>query len=44
MKLKDHAFAIKEKKDHETDEKNNTCNVSESNEHNNEGSTSSPKF
>jgi len=44
MKLKDHAFAIKEKKDHETDEKNNTCNVPESNECNSKGSTSSPKF
>ena len=44
MKLKDHAFAIKEKKDHETDEKTNTCNIPESNECNSEGSTSSSKL
>ena len=44
MKLKDHAFAIKEKKDDETAEKNNTCNLSESDEHDCEGSTSSSEF
>lgn len=44
MKLKDHAFAIKEKKDDETDEKNNTCNLSKFDEHDCEGSTSSSKL
>jgi len=44
MKLKDHAFAIKEKEDDETDEKNNTCNLSKSDEYDCEGSASSSKL
>ena len=44
MKLKNHAFAIKEKEDHDTDEKVNTSNLPKSDEHNCEGSTCSPKL
>ena len=44
MKLKDHAFAIKEKEDDETDEKTNTCNLSKSDEYDCEGSASSSKL
>ena len=44
MKLKDHAFAIKEKEDHEPDEKVITNNLPKSDEHNCEGSACSPKF
>ena len=44
MKLKDHAFAIKEKEDRDTDEKVNTSNLPKSDEHNCEGSTCSPKL
>ena len=44
MKLKDHAFAIKEKENQETDEKVNTNNLPKSDEHNCEGSACSPKF
>ena len=44
MKLKNHAFAIKEKEDHDTDEKVNTSNLPKSDEHNCEGSASSSKL
>ena len=44
MKLKDHAFAIKEKENHETNEKVNTNNFPKSDEHNCKGSACSPKF
>ena len=40
MKLRDHAFAIKENED----EKVNTNNLPKSDEHNCEGSACSPKF
>ena len=44
MKLKNHAFAIKKRRDNETDKKDNTCNLSESNEHDCKSSPSSPKL
>jgi hypothetical protein len=44
MKLKDHAFAIKEKEDGKTDEKVNTSNLHKSDEHDCEGSACSTKF
>ena len=44
MKLNDHAFAIKKKQDHETNEKANTSNLPKPNEHGSEGSASSSKL